>query len=129
MTDPQFAGVAYPAVWWDDVPLSLTTTQTDGGPDPIAQGANLVTIAPGEHLTGYDHCFGCTAVRIDHLESGPGSVTASFDMPGIVTDAGAAVSAKVAPTRTYALSCRSTSGAVPRRPGTDRRSRSHELGD
>jgi hypothetical protein len=84
--DPQVAGLAYPAVWWNDVPLDLTSNETDGGPDPIAQGANLVTIAPGAQLIGYDHCFGCTAVHIDSLETGPGSVTASFTTPGLVSD-------------------------------------------
>ena len=108
--DPQVAGVAYPAVWWDDVPLSLTAGQSDGGPDPIAQGAKLVTIPPGVHLTGYDHCFGCTAVRIEHLESGPGYLTASFTTPGVITGASPAERAQAAPSLTYQLSCRSSAG-------------------
>jgi hypothetical protein len=110
--DPQMAGVAYPAVWWDDVPLDITSTQTDGGPDPIAQGADMVTITPGAQLTGYDHCFGCTAVHIDQLEAGPGSVTASFTTPGLLTGPSATLSTQAAPSLTYELSCRSSAGSV-----------------
>lgn len=115
--DPQVAGIAYRAVWWDDVPLDLVSGQTDGGPDPIAQGANLVTITPGAQLTGYDHCFGCTAVHIDHLQAGPGTVTASFTTPGLVAGADAALRAQDA-SLTYELTCRARTGAVASTSGT-----------
>jgi hypothetical protein len=115
--DPQIADVAYRAAWWDDVPLELTSNQTDGGPDPIAQGANLVTITPGAQLDGYDHCFGCTAVRIEHLEADTGSVTASFSTPGLVDDTEALVAAQSAASD-YELSCRSGDGATATSSGS-----------
>ena len=61
VTDTQ-TNVVYNGVWWNGVPLQFDQ-HSDGGPDPIAQHANLVTVTPGQNLTGYDWCFGCTAIR------------------------------------------------------------------
>src|SRR4051794_6289786 len=56
--DPTDPARTYPAQWWQGVDLSLGGT-TEGGPDPIAQHATLVTIAAGQDLGGFDQCFGC----------------------------------------------------------------------
>jgi Carboxypeptidase regulatory-like domain len=57
--DPVDPASTYQAQWWHGVDLSLAGT-TDGGPDPIAQGATLITVTPGGALSGFDQCFGCT---------------------------------------------------------------------
>ena len=54
-----------------------------GGPDPIAQGADLVTVAPGQNLTGYDTCFGCTSIPITSITPGPNSLTVAFSTPDL----------------------------------------------
>ena len=85
VTDPASPGISYHAVWWNGVPLSLDQN-SNGGPDPIAQGANLVTVTPGQTLTGYDWCFGCTAISIATITPGTGSLTTTFTTPGLVDD-------------------------------------------
>ncbi len=84
--DPESPGVSYHAVWWNGIPLTFDQNNGNGGPDPIAQGANLVTVAPGQALTGYDWCFGCTTISIATVTPGSGSITAAFTTPGLVTD-------------------------------------------
>jgi len=59
--DPESSGTTYDAVWWHGVPLHLDANSNNGGPDPIAQGANLVTLQSAQDRTGYDWCFGCAA--------------------------------------------------------------------
>ncbi len=56
--DPLDPARTYQAQWWHGVDLSLAGT-AEGGPDPIAQHATLITIGVGQQLTGYDQCFGC----------------------------------------------------------------------
>ena len=111
--DPEATTTSYHAVWWNGVPLALDQTN-NGGPDPIAQGANLVTALPGETLTGYDACFGCTAISIATIAPGDGSLTLDFTTPGLVTntgDAQDAVSAEANPL-TYTAACTSETGAT-----------------
>jgi protocatechuate 3,4-dioxygenase beta subunit len=56
--DPVDPARTYQAQWWHEVDLSLQGT-TEGGPDPIAQHATLIPVGVGQHLSGYDQCFGC----------------------------------------------------------------------
>jgi LPXTG-motif cell wall-anchored protein len=88
--DPEAATTRYNAAWWDDVPLSLQGT-SNGGPDPIAQGAQLVTVSPGQDLTGYDRCFGCTAITILSITPGTGALTVEFATPGLAPPAATAL--------------------------------------
>ncbi len=118
VADPQSPTTNFTGLWWNAVPLSFDQ-QTQGGPDPIAQGASLVTITPGQHLTGYDWCFGCTALVITNLTPGTGSLTLAFDTPGLVIPdggtQGTASGASTAATTglTYTASCVSTGGGAP----------------
>ncbi len=81
VADPTDVSVNYPAVWWSNAPLSLDIS-LDGGPDPIAQGATLVTIAPGAQLTRFDQCFGCKpappTITITDITTEDGSITVAF---------------------------------------------------
>jgi hypothetical protein len=96
--DPDIPGVEYSAFWWNAVPLDIQGG-SDGGPDPIAQGANLVTVTPGTDLVGYDGCFGCQAITITSITPGPNSLTVAFTTPfasgagGSAGGAGAGVAA------------------------------------
>ena len=82
--DPESAATNYTAVWWGGTPIHLNHNN-NGGPDPIAQGAHLVTVTPGHHLTGYDRCFGCAAISMTSITPGTESLTVAFTTPGIVT--------------------------------------------
>ncbi len=122
IADPQSPTTTFKALWWNAVPLSFDQ-QTQGGPDPIAQGASLVTIAPGQHLTGYDWCFGCTAVVISDITPGTESLTLAFDTPGLVipeggtagtvSGASTGASAQAPTTLIYTASCVSTEAGAP----------------
>jgi hypothetical protein len=79
-------GVAYRALWWDGVTLNLEQA-TDGGPDPIAQGATMVAIAPGDEVTDHDWCFGCNAVDITSATAGTTEITVDFTAPGLIDGA------------------------------------------
>jgi hypothetical protein len=74
--DPRSAATSYPAVWWKGRPVALTGGE--GGPDPKEQGADLVTLAPGQHASGYDVCFGCGAITIVSITPGHGELTIAF---------------------------------------------------
>ncbi|MET0420128.1 MAG: carboxypeptidase-like regulatory domain-containing protein, partial [Acidimicrobiia bacterium] len=74
-------GITYHALWWDDVPLSFEAA--GNGPDPIAQGATLVPLAPGAELTDHDWCFGCTAAEIIAATPDTGAITVVYDTPGL----------------------------------------------
>jgi hypothetical protein len=106
--DPQSSGTSYPAVWWKGKAVALT--QGEGGPDPIEQGADLVTVAPGQHAAGYDWCFGCGAITITSITPGSGSLTIAF-----TTDLGppTGIRAAGASGLLYTASCVSTDGGVP----------------
>ena len=122
VADPDSPTTNFTALWWNAVPLSLDQ-QAQGGPDPIAQGANLVTIAPGQQLTGYDWCFGCTALVISSITPGTDSLTVAFGTPGLATPGGGAqgtasgtstgASAQAMTALTYTASCVSTEGGAP----------------
>ncbi|MEP6625584.1 MAG: carboxypeptidase-like regulatory domain-containing protein, partial [Acidimicrobiia bacterium] len=112
VADPVVPGVTYPGAWWHDVPLDITGT-SNGGPDPIAQGANLVTVNPGAHLTGIDNCFGCGAITIDSITPGADDLTVAFGTPILSAHLAAqarrsALAAGV--DAAYTLSCSSGSG-------------------
>ena len=112
VADPDVPSVNYTALWWDAIPLHLDNT-TEGGPDPIAQGATLVTVAPGEQLTDHDFCFGCTAIAISGVTPGSESLTVEFTTPGL---ANPNVQATAEDTRedalTYAATCASSTGGI-----------------
>ena len=114
VADPGIPGIGYQAVWWHGVPLALDQ-HGNGGPDPIAQGAKLVRVTPGQTLTGYDWCFGCTTISISTITPGIGSLTVAFTTPGLVTDTGSTQSA--ASTRandlSYTATCISSAGGAP----------------
>jgi hypothetical protein len=81
--DPSVAGVSYAALWWEQVPLHFDQTG-DGGPDPIAQHANLIAVAPGDALADRDFCFGCGAIALSEVVPAGQSVTLGFTTPGLV---------------------------------------------
>ena len=114
--DPNVAGVNYAALWWKDVPLTLTNGGGgDGGPDPIAQGANLVTVTPGANLTGYDVCFGCGSITITSITPGPNSLTVAFTIPdfsGSSGSGGARAAAITTLSIVYTVTCTSPRGGV-----------------
>ena len=85
--DPRSPATSYPAVWWKGAKVTIKGQQ--GGPDPIAQGATLVTVKPGHDLAGYDWCFGCTAITITSITPANGSLTVAFATPGLLSTVGA----------------------------------------
>lgn len=65
VVDP-VSGVRWGPQWWGGAALVFSDAQS--GPDPIADGADLVTLAPGDEAV-VEHCFGCgvidVAMRLD----------------------------------------------------------------
>lgn len=110
--DPENPAINYNGVWWNGVPVIFPPAGDQGGPDPFAQGAKLVAVTPGAHLTGYDHCFGCVSVTITSVTPGVGSLTIAFTAtePGL---AGVQSLASTPPALTYAASCASANGGTP----------------
>lgn len=109
VNDPAVSGVAYRALWWNQVPLAFDQGD-DGGPDPIAQGANLVTVEAGASLTDHDFCFGCGAVDLVDVVSGGTSVTLTFTTPGLVPPEVGSQAADLP--LTYTATCTSSNGAL-----------------
>lgn len=111
--NPESPGTRYPAVWWNGATLDIDNKDSSG-PDPIAQGANLVTVTPGQDLTGYDRCFGCDAISISNITAGSDSITIAFETPGLLTTPNAAgdQSARAAQ-YTYTATCTSNDGGAP----------------
>ncbi len=107
--DPRSSVTSYQAVWWNGAPIDLP--RGDGGPDPIAQGAHLLTVSPGQDLTGYDWCFGCSAITITGITPGRGSLTVAFTT-SLLPASGAP--GAIAPTaaRSYTVTCTSSTGGV-----------------
>ena len=105
------APVAYPAIWWGGARLVLPV---DGGPDPIAQGATLITVGPGGTVTA-DVCFGCDAVVVGPVSIGPGSVTLTFDADAILP-AGPPIAAASAAT-SFRAECSATGAPTASRDG------------
>ncbi|MGZ4737041.1 MAG: carboxypeptidase regulatory-like domain-containing protein [Acidimicrobiia bacterium] len=116
--DPQSQVTSYQAVWWKGASVELKNGQ--GGPDPIAEGADLVSIQPGQDLTGYDWCFGCTAISIAAITPSNGSVTFGFTTPGLLSAglqslATSSAQGAVDATATgydYTVTCTSSNGGV-----------------
>ncbi len=114
--DPSVAGVSYQALWWNQVPL-VFDQRTDGGPDPIAQHANLVAVTPGDTIGGRDFCFGCDAVAIQGITPSGDAVTLTYATPGLFPpDLQAAAEV---PAMAYLATCSSTSGGVSRSASAD----------
>ncbi len=113
IADPQLTTLHYAGVWWDG-PLVHIDNTNDGGPDPIAQGATLVSAAPGDHLTGYNRCFGCSAITISHITPGRASLTVAFTTPGFVNQDSVQTGASTttASTLTYTVACTPSDGTA-----------------
>ena len=109
--DPSLAGVAYRGLWWNNVPL-VFDQGPDGGPDPIAQHADLVTVNPGDALTGYDFCFGCDAVELQAVNPTGTSVELDFTAPDLVSPV--VQSQAVVPGMVYTATCTTSSGGENR---------------
>lgn len=140
--DPLDPATTYTAQWWHGVDLSLAGS-TEGGPDPIAQGATLVAIPDGGRLTGFDQCFGCAppttttttttttvaspttttttastpspqlAITITGHSRGPGTITLRFTVTGVLGASDAVPDPVV-----YTATCTSTSASTARAQGT-----------
>ncbi len=105
--DPQSSTV-YTGVWWHGVPLHFDQGSS-GGPDPIAQGANFVTVTSGQSLTSYDWCFGCTAIAISAVVPQAASLDVAFATPGIAAGASGASAQAIL---VYTASCTSLTGGA-----------------
>ena len=117
VADPAVAGVEYHAQWWGGAIVSFEQGG-QGGPDPIAQGAQLVGLAPGASVGGIDVCFGCEALAVADATVAGTSITLPVTAPGLVEPgAGAVVSAAAAPSWTYAAKCVGASGGTARADG------------
>ena len=115
VADPQSPTVSYPGVWWKNALVSID----QGSPDPIEQGATFVTVEPGKHLTGYDMCFGCTAIRITKITPGDGSLTVAFETTGILPAGVQSMAVNPAAAGyTYTVTCTSPTGVTGTATGT-----------
>lgn len=85
IADPGASGVSYAAMWAGGAPLELEERTS---PDPIAQGAELVALTPGEQR-GIEVCFGCGAIDAQ-LEATTASIRADFELRGVTTGVGVA---------------------------------------
>jgi hypothetical protein len=109
--NPESAASTYVAAWWKGT--YVQSHPGEDGLDPIAQGAQLVTVAPGQHATGYSWCFGCTAVAITKVSRGPGALKVTFATPGLGPSTGVSSLAS-GHARTYRVTCTSATGGVAR---------------
>lgn len=117
VADPAVAGVEYHAQWWGGAIVSFEQGGP-GGPDPIAQGAQLVRLAPGASVNGFDVCFGCEALALADATVAGTSITLPVTAPGLVEPgAGTGASRAAAPGWTYAAECVGTSGGTARTDG------------
>ena len=97
-------GVYFNAIWYDGVPLEIGAD----GPDPIAQGAKMITVHPNESLTA-NACFGCKSVTIKPPVVGDDYILVDFEALGLTTSPSEGPTAK-ASGLSYAVSCSSKSG-------------------
>jgi len=112
ITDPQSTALRYAGLWWDGAPVHIDNNN-EGGPDPIAQGATLVSVAPGQHLSGYNRCFGCSAIAISSITPGRASLTVAFTTPGFVTPASIQSGASTKTSAlTYTVTCTPSDGTA-----------------
>lgn len=89
VVDPE-TGTAYRATWWGGALLDLDLGNE--APDPIAQGATLITLAPGDN-PDRDHCIGCDALDLV-LERDGSTLRATVDPVGLdLSVSGAATAA------------------------------------
>lgn len=72
-------GVTFGARWYGGAPLLFTGE----APDPIAQGASLITITPDSSLHA-DMCFGCGAVEVKPPVIAEDFILVDFDTTGLV---------------------------------------------
>lgn len=105
-------GVFFEARWYDGVPLVLG----DKGPDPIAQGANFVTISPNESVKA-DACFGCGSIEVKPPVIGDGYILVDFDTTGLAKAAGPNAAART--DLTYSVACESKTGKATRASQAD----------
>lgn len=142
VVDPVDPTTTYSAQWWQGADLQISGI---AGPDPIAQGATLVAIGPGQQLTGFDQCFGCVppapptttttpsttapppsrltsiGIQVTGARRGPGTITLVYtaDQQTIVALAGTRT--EVVPVGTiFTATCTSTSGPTGTASGTGR---------
>ena len=79
----------YQALWWNAVPLSLGQNPTRADPTRSPKAPTSSRSHPRQHLTGYDCCFGCTAITITSITPGNASLTIAFTTPGLANPANA----------------------------------------
>ena len=112
VSDPDSPSINYTALWWNNIPLTFDQTN-QGGPDPIAQGATMVTVTPGEQVTDHNFCFGCTAIAIAAVTPGSASLTVAFTTPGLVSpDRAASADDPQTDPLAYSATCTSSTGGV-----------------
>ena len=86
VVDPAVPSIAYPAQWLGGAVLHVPGDDT--GPDPIAQGAELVDVRAGAPLDA-DLCFGCDMVDAELVSSAGDVATFSFAAPELLDGAAA----------------------------------------
>ncbi len=115
LIDPQVPTVSYPGVWWKNALVNID----EGSPDPIDQGATLIAVKPGEHLKGYDMCFGCNAITITKITPGDGSLTVEFETSGLLPAGVQSMAVNPAASGyTYTVTCTSATGVTGTATGT-----------
>jgi hypothetical protein len=80
VVDPVTGAATYLSVWAPNQPVVIEGPR---GPDPVAVGAELVTVGSGQAVT-LDHCFGCDAIVITSATAGDGQVAISFSTPALI---------------------------------------------
>ena len=81
VVDPAVPSIAYPAQWLGGEVLHVPG---DGeGPDPIAQGAEMIEVRPGAPLDA-DFCFGCGMVDAEVTSRSGDVATFSFAAPELL---------------------------------------------
>ncbi len=102
--DAPGSNVSFSAKWYKDALLSV---DGNDGPDPIAQGATLVTISAGSMLDA-STCFGCGSVIVKPPVIGDDYILVDFADLGLVPTNNQNSSAEAA--LTYRVACDSDSG-------------------
>jgi hypothetical protein len=104
--DPQDPSIIYQGVFWDGPPVVLPPANQRL--DPVEEGASLISVAPGQTVTGIDHCFGCVALSISSITPGPGSLTIAFTatQPALASFSTSAQSIDIS----YRATCSSSDG-------------------
>ncbi|MEZ5268190.1 MAG: carboxypeptidase-like regulatory domain-containing protein [Microthrixaceae bacterium] len=96
-------GVFFNGVWYDGVQLQFT----NDSPDPIAQGANLITVHPNESISA-NACMGCKSVTVKPPVIGDDYILVDFGDLGLTTTQPGAQSS--AATLSYSVKCSSSTG-------------------